>query len=112
MSIIGELFAIHTETWIDEAICPQTDAEEFYPEQGASAAVAKAVCRDCPVRIPCLQFALDNSESHGVWGGFTPKERMRLGRGQNPLKRGPAAAPFRANGHSIACRCFGCRRSA
>ncbi|MHA6758045.1 WhiB family transcriptional regulator [Streptacidiphilus sp. PAMC 29251] len=38
---------------------------------------AKQVCGHCPVREPCLQFALDAREPYGVWGGLTEEERMR-----------------------------------
>lgn len=37
----------------------------------------KAVCKTCPVRIECLQWALDHDEL-GVWGGTTDDDRHRL----------------------------------
>jgi len=40
--------------------------------------MAKAICRSCHVRQPCLEFALDRRERDGVWGGATEKERRRL----------------------------------
>ena len=30
---------------------------------------AKAACRDCPLRRPCLAGALERAEPWGVWGG-------------------------------------------
>lgn len=39
---------------------------------------AKQVCEPCPVKAPCLAFALMNKEPEGVWGGTTLKERKRL----------------------------------
>lgn len=39
---------------------------------------ALAVCRTCPVKAPCLRFAIKVNETHGVWGGATPAERERL----------------------------------
>ena len=112
MSIVGLVTVIVGEEWVAEAICPQTDAEEFFPEKGSTAVVAKAVCWGCPVRIQCLDYAVEHNESHGVWGGFTPKERMRLVRGQNPLRRGRSGSAWRPNGHSIACKCYGCKGAA
>ncbi len=41
-------------------------------------AAAKAICRHCPVRAACLQWAVDVREPHRVWGGLTPGERRRI----------------------------------
>jgi hypothetical protein len=32
------------------------------------------LCNRCPVRIECYNFAINNQEKHGVWGGinFSP----------------------------------------
>lgn len=40
-------------------------------------AAAKAICRTCPVREPCLEFALGTGEKYGVWGGLDVGERRR-----------------------------------
>lgn len=39
---------------------------------------AKQVCATCPVREPCLDWAMGTGEQEGVWGGLTPEERRRL----------------------------------
>lgn len=44
------------------------------------AAEAKKVCRQCPVRDLCLQWALERVEEHGVWGGMTEQERRAMRR--------------------------------
>jgi hypothetical protein len=31
----------------------------------------------CPVRLPCLAFALRTRQVHGIWGGLTEEERHR-----------------------------------
>ncbi|WP_241199264.1 MULTISPECIES: WhiB family transcriptional regulator [Rhodococcus] len=36
---------------------------------------AKRTCSRCPVRLQCLNFALENHESDGIWGGNNPSER-------------------------------------
>ncbi len=38
-------------------------------------AAAAAVCRQCPVRIQCLNYAVGRPERYGVWGGMGEKER-------------------------------------
>jgi WhiB family redox-sensing transcriptional regulator len=72
------------EGWAEKALCPQTDPEAFYPEKGGSTKDAKKVCQRCPVSKQCLQWALDNDERYGVWGGLSERERRRLKRGLDP----------------------------
>lgn len=112
MSIIGELFHIPADEWVAKAVCPQTDAEEFFPEKGENATRAKAVCRTCPVRIDCLDWALTHNEVFGVWGGFTARERSRIQAGHNPLRPYRTGTATRPSGHGIACKCVVCRRPA
>jgi len=52
----------------------------FHPveEDDAAAAPAKAICDLCPVREPCLEYAISAREKDGVWGGLTARERRRL----------------------------------
>lgn len=65
-------------TWQDLALCAQTDPEAFFPEVGGSTREARRVCRQCPVRAECLQYALENDERFGVWGGLSERERNRM----------------------------------
>jgi WhiB family redox-sensing transcriptional regulator len=39
---------------------------------------AKAICAQCAVRQPCLQYALKIREPHGIWGGLNELERKQL----------------------------------
>jgi len=41
---------------------------------------AKAVCETCPVKGPCLQFALATNQDSGIWGGTTEEDRRKLRR--------------------------------
>lgn len=61
--------------WMDQAACRGADADLWFPERGAHAEAAKATCAACPVRSDCLEYALANTERHGIWGGMTAKER-------------------------------------
>jgi WhiB family redox-sensing transcriptional regulator len=38
------------------------------------------VCRRCDVREPCLAWALESGQDHGVWGGLSEDERRALKR--------------------------------
>ena len=40
--------------------------------------LAKAVCRACPARVQCLDWAVETNERAGVWGGATPDERAQI----------------------------------
>lgn len=67
--------------WLDEALCAQTDPEAHFPRVGHGiddAAAAKRTCRACAVRVECLEWALDNEETEGVWGGMSARERRGL----------------------------------
>lgn len=68
--------------WQKDAVCAQTDPEAFFPDRGGSSREAKKVCQSCTVREQCLQYALDNNERFGVWGGLTERERRRLRAGR------------------------------
>jgi WhiB family redox-sensing transcriptional regulator len=77
-------------TWQRSANCLGVDPDLFFPERGGSTREAKEVCRGCVVRKDCLQYALDNSEKFGIWGGLSERERRRLRRRRN-------GAPYRVS---------------
>lgn len=67
-------------SWEDRALCAETDAEAFFPLKGQSSAPAKKVCRECPVKVECLEYALAAEIRDGVWGGLSERERRKLRR--------------------------------
>jgi WhiB family redox-sensing transcriptional regulator len=64
--------------WRQQAACRGTDLDVFFPERGETAAPARLVCAACPVCQPCLEYALSNRITHGIWGGLTERERRPL----------------------------------
>lgn len=66
--------------WQDQALCAQTDPEAFFPEKGGSTREAKRVCRSCEVQAECLEYALENDERFGIWGGLSERERRKVKR--------------------------------
>ena len=69
--------------WSHKAACLVVDPELFFPisPEGlghAQVERAKVVCRDCPVREPCLDYALSTGQAYGVWGGTDPSQRREL----------------------------------
>lgn len=69
------------EEWQERALCAQTDPEAFFPEKGGSTREAKKICLSCEVRVECLEYALENDERFGIWGGLSERERRRLKKG-------------------------------
>lgn len=67
-------------SWQSEALCAQTDPEAFFPEKGGSTRDAKRICTSCDVRGECLEYALNNDERFGIWGGLSERERRKLKR--------------------------------
>ncbi|MFV0137704.1 WhiB family transcriptional regulator [Streptomyces sp. HMX87] len=73
------------DNWRQHAACSSEDPDLFFPIGTSGPALfqteqAKAVCRRCPVREPCLRWALDTGQSLGVWGGTDEMERRALKR--------------------------------
>lgn len=66
--------------WHAEAACRGSDPALFYPSRGDATALPKAICRLCPVKQECLDWAIENHEMHGVWGGKSERERRALRR--------------------------------
>jgi WhiB family redox-sensing transcriptional regulator len=69
---------LKNQAWRLRGACRGVDPEIFYPVSEEDAEEAKAICMACNVRETCLEFALDNRERDGVWGGATERERRRV----------------------------------
>jgi WhiB family redox-sensing transcriptional regulator len=82
--------------------CRTTDPEIFFQDE----VTAKLICRECPVRAACLDWALEHNET-GVWGATTELERYRLKTGWRPPPKPPVVIP--PAGHGMACYRKGCR---
>lgn len=74
------------EMWQQRAACRGPHAAVFFPpshferkdEREVRETAAKAICASCPVRRPCLDYALAIREPHGIWGGLSENERKQL----------------------------------
>jgi len=69
--------------WRDLALCQGMNTDTFFPVSSAGPMLsdimeAKKVCASCPVRSPCLTFAVDQRIDHGIWGGLTETERRSI----------------------------------
>jgi WhiB family redox-sensing transcriptional regulator len=65
-------------SWQERALCAQTDPEAFFPDKGGSTREPKRICLSCEVRVQCLEYALENDERFGIWGGLSERERRRV----------------------------------
>lgn len=79
--------------WKVAGACRGLDPGIFFPDFGNSPEEAKAVCRSCVVREPCLEYALEARERFGVWGGLTEKERRSILRERYGAKPNMARSP-------------------
>jgi WhiB family redox-sensing transcriptional regulator len=71
--------------WRHRAACLTEDPELFFPVGSTGPAIAqtleaKKVCARCEVRAECLQWALEQGQDHGVWGGLSEDERRAMKR--------------------------------
>jgi WhiB family transcriptional regulator, redox-sensing transcriptional regulator len=74
-------------SWRSKAICRDTDPDLFFPVGTTGQALvqiarAKEVCAECPVRVPCLEYALETNQDSGIWGGLSEEERRAIRRQQ------------------------------
>lgn len=80
--------------WTANARCRTLPKSVFFPERGDAYDHAVEVCRRCPVRLDCLDYAVPYQQLTGVWGGTTGAERRRL-RARRPPETTPPAKPVR-----------------
>jgi WhiB family redox-sensing transcriptional regulator len=74
------------ETWQVRAACRGPESMVFFPpsaserreEREARETKAKSICSTCSVQRPCLDYALEIREPHGIWGGLNEHERREL----------------------------------
>jgi len=74
--------------WMVRAACAKDPSlfDAFFPSQEQSSrekySTARRICMHCPVKTPCVAYAISEDISHGMWGGMTRNERRRLTPGQ------------------------------
>jgi WhiB family redox-sensing transcriptional regulator len=71
------------DEWRDRAACRDMNPDLFFPIGTTGPALdqieaAKGICRVCPVKDPCLEYALASNQEAGIWGGTSEDERRKL----------------------------------
>lgn len=87
--------------WLARAACAGLDPAEADRLFFRSPKSGRLLCRGCPVREECLEYALDqgdDDDSDGVYGGTTKGERARIRyqRASRALTREDALAAHQA----------------
>lgn len=70
-------------TWRSRAACLDDNVDPGWfdtDEDNVPPVEAMRICVGCPVRLPCLQTALETitSDDDGVWGGTTVSNRTQI----------------------------------
>lgn len=66
--------------------CTNTDPDVWFSDRdsmdvhssASTIRTAKALCKMCPVKTLCLEYAILNDEQHGIWGGLSTQDRRKL----------------------------------
>ena len=64
--------------WMQRGLCREIPPAVFFPSDGVGVEAARRICANCPVKEPCLEYALAFRIDHGVWGGCSERERRRI----------------------------------
>jgi WhiB family redox-sensing transcriptional regulator len=78
-----DIHSFDANEWRQHANCKGIATDIFYPERGCSihdVNAAKAICNECPVIKQCLDYAIENYEIIGIWGGTSQFERRFMRR--------------------------------
>ncbi|ACU53208.1 transcription factor WhiB [Acidimicrobium ferrooxidans DSM 10331] len=87
---------MRSESWRERAQCRGVGFDVFFPpedprmeglaQRRQREASAKRICARCPVAGECLEWALENRETRGIWGGRTELERKAILRAQRRVR--------------------------
>ena len=66
-----------SQGWRRLALCLGQDPELWYPD-GSAGVEGVAICCECPVRLDCLTWAVEQNERDGIWGGVSARRRQRM----------------------------------
>lgn len=96
-----ELIGTQPADLAERAACRgATDPDLWHSVIGADQLAAKAICKTCPVRVLCADWAVGSGQIHGIWGGYSEAERAALARGQDVSA---ARRPVQHRQYGITC---------
>lgn len=68
------------QDWVEHAACVGSDVSVFFPPRGSNGHEARRICATCPVRVECLDYAIESRERYGIFGGKDREERAAIRR--------------------------------
>ena len=75
----GPAFAVPpVPAWWAHAACRGEGVDRWFPPSGAAITAQRTTCAACPVVAECLTAGI--GDDHGIHGGTTRRERVRLRR--------------------------------
>ena len=96
--------SIEVPDWSDAA-CSGMDTEQWFPVSGNGGSQAKALCWDkCPVRLRCLDWAIQTRQQFGIWGGLSETERAEEVRHRNKRARTSATVELAQRRYQLATK--------
>jgi WhiB family redox-sensing transcriptional regulator len=79
--------------WREHRACIGVATENFFPRTRGIAKYTIEICDKCPVKWDCLNYSIINGIEHGIWGGKTEGERIRIIRAYQKLAGRPEPEP-------------------
>jgi WhiB family redox-sensing transcriptional regulator len=77
----GLRLLIESPEWHEDAECAKPSnkiyIDSFFANKPSQQHAALKLCETCPVRRECLQTALEEKQTWGIWGGLTYKKIRR-----------------------------------
>jgi WhiB family redox-sensing transcriptional regulator len=81
VSDVGHLLDLLSRrpAWMEAAACRDHPETNWFPQSDEDCRPAISICQDCPVLVPCREWALAQPASlHGIWGGLTARRRRTI----------------------------------
>ena len=78
------------ESWMSDAACVGKPLYWWFPRRfewdEPQTFKALAICNSCPVKQQCLDWAMQRTDQHGIYGGLLPDERKQMMK-DNPARK-------------------------
>lgn len=76
------MFGLEFPEWMERATCAQVGGDAWFPDggqgHGKQYKIARQICRECPVKKQCLDYAMADPELLGIWSDTNEDERAAL----------------------------------
>ena len=80
--------------WAGRRACKDSSPAMFFPEDREETShEAFALCFRCECRAVCSEYAIEQGEVHGIWGGLTQAERRKIISAREIITRNSGVRP-------------------